>query len=147
PNRETIMRRHALLLCVIVAGGALLANAEPAGATSFATWVAGTGADVGACTVAAPCRTFAYALTQTKSGGTISVLSPGDFGPVHISKAVSIIADGVEAGIFTGSGSDGAAITVEAGSNDSVVLRGLAIDMHRNGNAGIRFLKGKALHV
>jgi hypothetical protein len=65
--------------------GALLAlgfSAVPAHALAARTWVSGHGADSGACTLAAPCRTFAFALTQTASGGEIDVLDPAGYGPV-----------------------------------------------------------------
>jgi hypothetical protein len=40
-----------------------------------------------------PCLTFAAALAQTAAGGEIDVLDPGDFGPVTITKSVSIYGD------------------------------------------------------
>ena len=53
------------------------------------------GTDSGACTRAAPCKTFAFALTQTAAGGEIDVLDPAGYGPVTILMAISIINDGV----------------------------------------------------
>ena len=50
-----------------------------------------TGSDSGGCGLTAPCRTFAYALTQTAVSGEIIVLSSAGYGPVTIGKAVSII--------------------------------------------------------
>ena len=78
--------------------GALLAcglSAAPAQAGPNRTWVSGTGTDSGACTRAAPCRTFAFALTQTAAGGEIDVLDPAGYGTVTITKAISIVNDGV----------------------------------------------------
>jgi hypothetical protein len=48
--------------------GALLARglcAVPAHALPTRTWVSGKGTDSSACTRAAPCKTFAFALIQT----------------------------------------------------------------------------------
>ena len=58
------------------------------------TWVsAASGSDSNPCTRASPCLTFAAALAQTEAGGEIDVLDPGDFGPVTITKSVSIYGD------------------------------------------------------
>ena len=43
-------------------------SAAPAQAGPSRTWVSGMGTDSGACTRAAPCKTFAFALTQTAAG-------------------------------------------------------------------------------
>ena len=63
------------------------------------TWVAPGGSDTGTCPMTAPCRTFAYAHGQTANNGSINVLSSGSFGPLTITKPISIVADGVEATI------------------------------------------------
>jgi hypothetical protein len=78
--------------------GALVAfglSAAPAHALATRTWVSGHGADSGACGLAAPCRTFAFALSQTATGGEIDVLDPAGYGAMIITKAVSIVNDGV----------------------------------------------------
>jgi hypothetical protein len=88
--------------------GALLAcglSAAPAQAGPNRTWVSGHGTDSGGCALVAPCRTFAFALTQTAAGGEIDVLDPADYGPLDgpgsITKAISIVNDGVgTAGIY-----------------------------------------------
>jgi hypothetical protein len=121
----------------------LLANA-PARAASPQTWVSGTGGDSGACSFAAPCKTFAFALSQTTAGGAINVLSSGNFGPVTITKSISIVAEGVEALINTAAG--GAAVLVN-GPGILVSLRGLTIELHGSDSSGISFRTGAALHV
>jgi hypothetical protein len=63
--------------------GALLAfglSAAPVQAGPNRTFVSGKGTDSGACSLAAPCRTFAFALTQTAAGGEIDVLDPAGYG-------------------------------------------------------------------
>ena len=108
------------------------------------TWVAPNGSDSGTCLSTAPCRTFAYAYTQTSVNGSINVAASGSYGPLTISKAISIVADGVEAAIITAAG--GAAIKVQA-PGAVVSLSGLTIDMRGSANDGISFVSGAALHV
>src|SRR4029077_12685850 len=86
-----------LLIAIILLTNSQLAHAATRPPQFRATWVGGTGTDSGACPITAPCKTFQYAFTQTLAGGTINVLSPGSFGPLDITKSVSIVADGVEA--------------------------------------------------
>jgi hypothetical protein len=128
--------------------GALVANslsAAPAAAQANRTWVSGKGTDSGTCTRALPCLTFAFALTQTAAKGEISVLDPGDFGQVTITQAISIVNDGVgEAGIQALSGN---AITINAGTTDSVHLRGLTIEGLGTGSVGIVFNMGGNLAI
>jgi hypothetical protein len=72
--------------------GALLAcglSAVPAHAATR-TFVSGTGTDSGTCGRATPCRTFAFALTQTAAGGEIDVLDAAGYGAVTITKGISI---------------------------------------------------------
>jgi hypothetical protein len=95
-------------------------------AASNRTFVSGTGSDSNPCSLGAPCRSFAFALTQTSAGGEIAVLDTAGYGAVTINQAVSIVnEEGVEAGITVTSSGDG--ITVNAGPNDVVNLRGLTL--------------------
>ena len=73
----------------------------------------------------------------------------GAFGAVTITKAITINAEGNEAGVLA-TATNG--IIVNAGANDVVILRGLDIDGSPGsgvspGLNGIRFLAGAALHV
>jgi hypothetical protein len=129
--------------------GALLAlglSAAPTRAGPNRTFVSGEGTDSGACALAAPCRTFAFALTQTAAGGEIDVLDPAGYGAVTITKAVSIVNDGAGvAGIQTVSGAN--AVTINASASDSLHLRGLTIEGLGSGSSGIRFNTGKSLAI
>ena len=93
---------------------------------------------------ASPCATFQAALALTLAGGEIFVLNSADYGPLTISKAVSITSEGAAAGILATSG---AAITISAGASDVVNLRGLTIDGANSGTVGIQFVSGKSLTV
>jgi len=151
-RRAAIARRIAVVAGALVLGGSGAALLNPSGSVAAPiggggasrTWVSGVGDDANPCSRTAPCKTFAGAISKTAAGGEINVLDPGGFGGVTITKAITITAEGVEAGVLV-SGTHG--ITVNAGVNDVVVLRGLDIDGTGTGLNGIQFLAGKALHV
>jgi hypothetical protein len=131
-------------LCLAVIA---LALAAPAQAQAVRTFVSGHGTDSGTCGVGSPCRTFAYAITQTNPGGEIAVLDTAGYGVVTITKAVSIInQNGVEAGITTPMGTN-YGVYVGAGATDAVTLRGLTITGSGIGSSGIAFISGGALIV
>jgi hypothetical protein len=117
---------------------------SPALAAANRTFVSGIGTDTGTCAITAPCRTFAFALTQTAASGEIIVLTSGGYGTVTITQAVSIINTSNFAGVTVASGNG---ITINAGANDSVVLRGLTIDGGGAGSNGIVFNSGGELTI
>jgi hypothetical protein len=88
-------------------------------------FVSGTGMDTGACPITAPCRSFSYALTQVAANGEVIALDTAGYGTAVISQGVTIVAaPGATAFVAASSGS---AISVNAGTNDVVTLRGLAL--------------------
>src|SRR6185437_968742 len=122
----------------------LLLMVSLATAQATRTWVSGVGDDANPCSRTAPCKTFAGAISKTAASGEISVLDPGGFGVVTITKAITINGDGTLAGILS-AGTTG--IIVNAGANDVVYIRNVSINGAGTGLNGIRFLAGKALHV
>ncbi|MCP9757244.1 hypothetical protein EGI26_18955 [Lacihabitans sp. CCS-44] len=108
------------------------------------TWVSGVGDDANPCSRTAPCKTFAGAISKTAPAGEISVLDPGGFGAVTITKSITISGDGTLAGILA-AGTNGVIINVAA--TDKVVLRNLSIEGFKTGLNGIRFLAGGELVV
>jgi hypothetical protein len=130
------------IAAALLAGGL---SAVPAQAGPNRTWVSGMGTDGGACTRAAPCKTFAFALTQTAAGGEIDVLDPAGYGTVTITKAISIVNDGV--GVAAIGASSGNGITINAGPTDSVHLRGLTIEGIGGAVDGIQFNAGGNLAI
>jgi len=88
------------------------------------TFVSGVGDDTNPCSREAPCRTFVGAVSKTKAGGEIDVLDPGGYGPVTITKSITI--DGKGMASILASGTNG--ITVNAGSTDVIILRNLSIN-------------------
>jgi hypothetical protein len=113
---------------------------QPVQAQSSRTFVsAASGNDANDCSRATPCRTFQGAHDKTNDQGEITVLDPGGYGAVEITKSVSIMNDGVgEVSILVSGGSTGAVI--RAGSAGYVNLRGITIQ-------GIGFGGGTGLEV
>ncbi|HKQ76993.1 MAG TPA: tail fiber domain-containing protein [Blastocatellia bacterium] len=111
------------------------------------TYVSAAGSDNNLCLRNSPCRTLGRAVAAMLPGdGEVIVLDSGDYGAVTIEKSVTIHApEGVYAGV-SGSGPNGAGITIKAGDNDVVVLRGLTLSGNPGGEA-IVFKTGGALHV
>jgi len=68
----------------------ILALATAAQAQATRTWVSGVGDDVNPCSRTAPCKTFAGAISKTAKDGEISVLDPGGYGAVTITKSIYI---------------------------------------------------------
>lgn len=68
----------------------VLALATAAQAQATRTWVSGVGDDVNPCSRTAPCKTFAGAISKTAKDGEISVLDPGGYGAVTITKSIYI---------------------------------------------------------
>jgi len=110
------------------------------------TWVSGVGDDVNPCSRTAPCKTFAGAISKTAAGGEISVLDPGGFGAVTITKGMTI--DGSEGSGFASilaSGTNG--ITINAGANDVVTIRNVSINGAGTGLTGIRIFAAAAVFI
>jgi hypothetical protein len=122
----------------------LFASITQLSAQATRTWVSGVGDDANPCSRTAPCKTFAGAISKTAPAGEINVLDPGGFGALTITKAITIDATGVEAGVLV-SGTNG--IVVAAGVNDAVTLRGLDFVGLGTGIKGIAFLSGAMLTV
>ena len=116
------MRIDRLITFVVAALAVLPASA----ALGPRVFVSPDGMDVGTCAISAPCRNFAYAITQVAAGGEIIALKTAGYGPVIIDKSVSIIAaPGVTAFIAATSGVD--AVDIFTTVSDTVTLRGLAL--------------------
>src|ERR1700723_1661519 len=107
------------------------------------SFVSSSGVDTNACTITAPCATFAEAYTKISANGIIAALDPGKYGPLTIIGPVTINGNGWAA--ITGP-SGGTAITINAGSGN-VTLTGLEIDGAGAASNGIVFNTGDNLTV
>src|ERR1700751_4382182 len=123
------MRRIATLAIFLGFLTPMLASA-PAHAQASRTWVSGVGDDANPCSRTAPCKTFAGAISKTAAGGEISVLDPGGYGAVTITKSITINGDGTLAGILN---SLTTGVIINAGANDVIVLRNISINGGSNG--------------
>src|SRR5262245_53034899 len=112
------------------------------------------GSDHARCTASSPCLSIQHALDPqvVLPGGEIVVLDSGDYEPFTISNSAATpavtsvtveAAPGVLAGITADSGN---AITIQAGVDDTVILRGLIL-YAKSSSIGINFLAGRTLHV
>src|SRR5262249_57260493 len=105
---EASMIRLTSSLAVIALSGACFA-AAPAQAQLSRTFVsAATGNDGNNCDRPTPCRSLQGAHDKTNSDGEITVLDPGGYGGVVITKSISIVNDGVgEASVLVSGGVNG----------------------------------------
>lgn len=130
-------------IALAVAASLTLLSTAPA-FSAQRTFVSTSGVNNPACSLVAPCRDFAAAITATSPGGEVIVLDSGGYGKVTITQSVSIIAPpGVYAGVSVSAG-DG--ITVSAGPTDKVVLRGLTVN-GQGGLNGIRVTSGNVTNI
>jgi hypothetical protein len=120
--------------------------AAPAYAQRGRVFVASYGNDSNPCTFGSPCRNFQQAVNVVLAGGEVTAIDSAGFGPIDISKAVTITSpDGVEAGIVPAAG--GNAITIHAGASDAIVLRGLTLNGSGIAINGVEFNSGGSLTV
>lgn len=129
----------AILILVIF----MLTAGSMAQAQATRTWVSGVGDDANPCSRTAPCKTFAGAISKTAVNGEISVLDPGGYGAVTITKSITI-----DGGKGAGFGSILAASTIGININitsatdtrKTVILRNLSINGGGTGLRGINIL-------
>jgi hypothetical protein len=140
PTR-TVSNAASLVAAVFVAAILQLA---PAYGQSARTYVSGTGNDSNPCTQASPCRTLQAALNLTQPRGEIQSLDSADYGYLTINQAVTLLGAHGATGVLAANVSG---ITINAGANDIVTLKGLEVDGGGSGVNGILFNSGAALSV
>jgi hypothetical protein len=128
------MKLHILFAALLFAAAPLTSLAQ-----ATRTWVSGVGDDVNPCSRTAPGKTFAGAISKTAAGGVISVLDPGGYGAVTITKSITLDGGGIGGSILA-SGTNG--IVINAAETDVVTIRNLSIDGAGTGLNGIRILNG-----
>ena len=129
---------------VFLTAALLLVWTSAVHAQATRTWVSGVGDDANPCSRTAPCKTFAGAISKTAAGGEISVLDPGGFGALTITKSITINGSGQLAGVLAG-GTSG--FTVNAAATDTVIIRNVSFVGTGNAVTGIRVLNAAAVHV
>jgi hypothetical protein len=119
-------------ICLMTA--ILLFSATFAAAVSTHTWVSATGNDANSGSQTSPYADFATAVANTAPGGVVSVLTPGDYGPLTITQSITI--DGTGGGSI-GFAGDGEGIYISPGAAANIVLRNLTIDGGGTGSDAI----------
>ena len=138
------MNRKPLLLVLLTLAVATLALPSTAFGQPALTWVSGTGDDANPCSRTAPCKTFAGALPKTEVGGEIDVLESGNFGPVTITKSITISATAVTASVVLLTGTN--SITISA-PGSTVTLRGLELDGAGVGLSGVQVNEAASVNI
>ena len=132
------------LAAIVSAVGFIAVSTGATYAQATRTWVSGVGDDANPCSRTAPCKTFAGAISKTAAGGEISVLDPGGFGAVTITKSISLVSDGNEGSILV---AGTAGITINAGQNDIVSIYGLKFEGTSTGTAGINIIQAAKVYI
>jgi hypothetical protein len=135
-NRKTLI---FVFIAILTLCFATMAQAQ-----ATRTWVSGVGDDANPCSRTAPCKTFAGAISKTATGGEISVLDPGGFGAVTITKSITINGEGTLAGILA-AGTVG--VIINPTSTSSVTLRNISIVGAGTGTDGVRILNGAKVNI
>lgn len=143
------MRKSRFILNALTIVAITLAATALAQAQATRTWVSGVGDDANPCSRTAPCKTFAGAISKTAPSGEISVLDPGGFGAVTITKSITINGDGTLAGILASLTNGVIVNDSTTGSPGSIVvyLRSLSINGAGNGTNGINYISGSKLFI
>jgi len=137
---------NALAIAIFTFAFASMAQAQ-----ATRTWVSGVGDDANPCSRTAPCKTFAGAISKTAKDGEISVLDPGGFGSVTITKSITL--NGTHGSGFGSILSALAAqailinITDAADVRKTVRLVTLNINGASSGTDGIKILSATAVNI
>jgi hypothetical protein len=109
----------------------VLALASAAQAQATRTWVSGVGDDLNPCSRTAPCKTFAGAISKTAKDGEISVLDPGGYGAVTITKSIYINGThGAGYGSILNSSVNGVIINITSATDVRKAVRLRALDIN-----------------
>jgi hypothetical protein len=148
------MRRSSLfqlLLLPAVLAFPRVSAADPAADSApFTVFVSALhGADTPHCgAVQAPCKTFQAGVNRAAAGGSVVAVDSGTYGAVRVTQGVTIEAPaGLTALIETVSG---IGVDIQAGAQDTVVLRGLTLSSQKNlpvSVQGIRVGSAGSVHV
>jgi Periplasmic copper-binding protein (NosD) len=110
-------------------------------------FVSAHGLDTNPCTATQPCRTFQHAHDITAANGEIDVIDPAGYGPLTITKGISIQAHGFGGITQTASCQTCAAITIAVTTSDPVSINGLLLDGAGTGTTGIYVTSGQSVQI
>lgn len=145
------MNKFRLTVKLLVTATFLLAFASIAQAQATRTWVSGVGDDVNPCSRTAPCKTFAGAISKTAKDGEISVLDPGGYGTVTITKSITINGThGAGYGsILSALAPQGVLINITDVNDIRKAVRLISLDINgaSSGTDGVRILSALNVHI
>ena len=139
------MRQLNTSLGFVAAASILVFASASASAQAARTWVSGVGDDANPCSRTAPCKTFAITISRTAKDGEISVLDPGGFGPVTITKSITLNGtNGAGYASILASMTTGVIIIISDPTDARRTVRLVALDINGTGNgaAGVWMLSG-----
>ena len=115
------------LACIGLLATAFVVAGTSAHAQAF---VSSNGSDANACTQAAPCATFAHAISVISDGGSIQCLNSGQYGntTLTITKSVTIDCGFGNVGRMDLSGGGTVGININVSSPANIILRHLNIN-------------------
>ena len=137
------MSRLNTSLGFVTAASILVFASASANAQAARTWVSGVGDDDNPCSRTAPCKTFAGAISRTAKDGEISVLDPGGYGAVTITKSITINGtNGQGYGSILASLVQGVIIAITDPADVRRTVRLIALDINGVGTGlnGVRIL-------
>jgi hypothetical protein len=138
------MRRiafSAAVSCLVSFLSCSLAQAQ-----TFRAWVSAFGDDLSpTCSLIAPCKTFAGAISKVTTGGEINCLNAAGYGQLTIAKSITVDCREVYGSVQATSG---AGITVNGmGTAIKVTLRNLNISGNGVGTRGINIIGAGEVHI
>jgi len=137
------MRQLNASLGIVAAASILVLASASADAQAMRTWVSGVGDDANPCSRSAPCKTFARGMTQTAKDGEISVLDPGGYGTVTITRSITINGtNGAGYGSILASLATGVIINITDPADVRRAVRLIGLDINGTGSGihGVRIL-------
>jgi hypothetical protein len=137
------MQNPKFRLASLAIACAALAFATPASAQNARSWVSSAGLDSNSCLRAAPCATFAGALTKTVIGGQINCADPGDYGTPTIIQSVTIDCPQGFGNVF------GIVINIPPSTMNVryVTLRGLTVQGGSSGLFGVEIISAGNVNI
>ena len=136
------MNKFRLTIKLLAIAIFMLAFASMTQAQATRTWVSGVGDDANPCSRTAPCKTFAGAISKTAPSGEISVLDPGGFGALTVTKGITINGEGTLAGVLN-AGVNG--FIVNAAATDNVFIRNVSFNAPNSGLDAIKIFQAKTV--
>ena len=127
----------------VAAASILVLASASANAQGTRSWVSGFGDDANPCTRSAPCKTFSGAMSRTATDGEISVLDPGGYGTLTITRSITINGtNGAGYGSILASLATGVNINLTDPTDVRRTVRLIALDINGTGNGqhGVRIL-------